>query len=226
MVDLPRLARLNDERDLGPLLVANEMVVNSSRRDERTERDAVDSNVPIGKDDDPDVLRDRLTRFGADAVERVLVAGDALALVERDVDNLGGPVGVHLVEALEGVDLLDREDGRGEEEAMALGGVHLEKVAFGSDVAFERHDDRLANGVDGRVGDLGEELAEVVVDDARSGGHAGERSVVTLRAESQSAAERTEELSLASAPLIQEPPCHLRIDEPVSSRSNLTTNEK
>ena len=117
MVDLPRLARLNDERDLGPLLVANEMVVNSSRRDERTERDAVDSNVPIGKDDDPDVLRDRLTRFGADAVERVLVAGDALALVERDVDNLGGPVGVHLVEALEGVDLLDREDGRGEERS-------------------------------------------------------------------------------------------------------------
>ncbi len=64
---------------------------------------------------------------------------------------------------------------------MALLGLHLEKVALGTDVLLERHDDRLSDGVDGRVGDLSEELAEVVVDDTRSGRDTGERSIVTHR---------------------------------------------
>ena len=38
----------------------------------------------------------------------------------------------------------------------------LEDVALGADVACQRHHQFLADGIDGRIGDLGEELLEVM----------------------------------------------------------------
>jgi hypothetical protein len=38
----------------------------------------------------------------------------------------------------------------------------VQNVALGADVAGERHDHLFADGIDGRVGDLGEELLEVM----------------------------------------------------------------
>ena len=59
----------------------------------------------------------------------------------------------------------------------------FEQVAFGADVAFQRHDHVLADGVDGRVGYLGEQLLEIVVEHAWLVGHHRQGAVVAHRAE-------------------------------------------
>ncbi|KAI3478074.1 hypothetical protein L1887_60005 [Cichorium endivia] len=183
VVHLASLGGLDHEGDAATLLVADEVVVNTTAGDERGDGDAVGADGAVGEDDDAVAVADGLRGLGADAVEGGLVPDDALTLVVGDVDGLGSPVGVDRVDLLDGVELVDAEDGRREEQTVALLGLHLEQVALGTDVLLERHDDRLANGVDGRVGDLGEELTEVVVNDTGSGGDAGERSIVTHRTE-------------------------------------------
>jgi hypothetical protein len=41
--------------------------------------------------------------------------------------------------------------------------IHLEQVTLRTDIAFQRHDNGLSDGIDGRIGDLCEELSEVLV---------------------------------------------------------------
>ena len=53
----------------------------------------------------------------------------------------------------------------------------IENVALGADVADERHDQLFADGVDGRIGDLGEELLEVVEERLRTVGETGQRHI-------------------------------------------------
>ncbi len=66
----------------------------------------------------------------------------------------------------------------------------VEDVALGADVADERHDQLFANGIDGRIGDLGEELPEVVEERLRAVGQAGERRVGAHGADGLFAASR------------------------------------
>ena len=53
----------------------------------------------------------------------------------------------------------------------------VQDVALGADVAGQRHDQLFADRIDGRVGDLGEELLEVVEQRLRLVGEAGQRRV-------------------------------------------------
>src|ERR1700740_2898066 len=62
-------------------------------------------------------------------------------------------------------------------ESVAVLRSLIEDVALGADVADERHDEFFADGIDGRIGDLGEELLEVVEERLRTVGEAGERRV-------------------------------------------------
>ena len=55
----------------------------------------------------------------------------------------------------------------------------MQQIFLGADVALKRHDDFFANGVDGRVGDLGKALFEVVVEHAGAIGHHRKGRVVT-----------------------------------------------
>ena len=58
-----------------------------------------------------------------------------------------------------------------------------EEVGLGTDGRCDRRDDLLTNGVERRVGDLGEQLAEVVEQQPRSLGEDGDRGVRAHRAE-------------------------------------------
>ena len=53
----------------------------------------------------------------------------------------------------------------------------VQDVALGADVAGERHHHLFANGVDGRIGDLREELLEVMEQRLRLVGEAGQRGI-------------------------------------------------
>ena len=54
-----------------------------------------------------------------------------------------------------------------------LSGVSSENVPLGADVADQRHHHLFADGIDGRIGDLREELLEVVEQHLRAVGQAG-----------------------------------------------------
>lgn len=66
---------------------------------------------------------------------------------------------------------------------MALLRLHFEKIAFGTDIRLQRHDNALSDRIDGRVRDLSEKLAEIIVDQTRLGGHSSERGIITHRAQ-------------------------------------------
>ena len=70
------------------------------------------------------------------------------------------------------------EDGAGEFEEAGVGGGFVEDVGKVADVGHDGHDEFFADGVDGRIGDLGEELVEVVEEGAGGGIEAGEGGVV------------------------------------------------
>ena len=52
-------------------------------------------------------------------------------------------------------------------EAVALLFGRFEEVAFGADIALQRHDDLFADRIDRRIGHLGEQLPEIVVQHPR-----------------------------------------------------------
>ena len=56
--------------------------------------------------------------------------------------------------------------------------VDVQQVRLGADERHQRHDDGFADRVDGRVGDLGEQLLEVVVQRFIFVGQHGQRAVV------------------------------------------------
>ena len=62
-------------------------------------------------------------------------------------------------------------------EGVAVFGRFIENVALGADVADERHDQLFADGVDGRIGDLGKELLEVVEERLSTIREAGKRHI-------------------------------------------------
>lgn len=157
--------------------------MNATGSDKSGKRDSIGGHVAIRQDDDTNAIGDRSAGFVAYAVQSGLVTGETFGLVKGDVDDARGPVGVNVGETLERVCLFDGKDRGREEKTVALRWLHREQVALGANVAFERHDDRLSNRVDRRVGDLGEELTEVVVDETRLRRHARQRSVVAHTAQ-------------------------------------------
>ena len=71
-----------------------------------------------------------------------------------------------------------RKDGRGEmEEADVIGAIG-EPVGAGAEVDGGGHDQLFADGIDGGIGDLGKELTEVVIEEARAAGENGEGGIV------------------------------------------------
>ena len=65
----------------------------------------------------------------------------------------------------------------GELQGVRMHGSFLQNVALRADVAGQRHDQFLADGIDGRIGDLGEELLEVMEEGLRLVTQAGKRRV-------------------------------------------------
>jgi hypothetical protein len=137
MVNLLRLARLDHDRDLPALLLADEVVVHTSRSNGGGDRNTVRPDSAVGEDENPNALDGSLERFVADASQGCFVAGDAFGLVKGRVDGAGLPGGVGAAEVLEDGRLFDREDGRGEEETSALRGALFEEVGASADCGRE-----------------------------------------------------------------------------------------
>ena len=70
MVNLSRLASLDDDPDSSSLRAANQMMMHCAGRQQRTEGNSITANIAVGQYDDGIPAVDRHLGFGTDAVER------------------------------------------------------------------------------------------------------------------------------------------------------------
>ena len=61
--------------------------------------------------------------------------------------------------------------------------IQPQQIGAGSNVGHQRHDEFLADRVNGRVGDLGEALLEIIVEQTRAVGEHGQRGINPHRAD-------------------------------------------
>lgn len=108
--------------------------MNTSTRDQSRERNPVRSSGSVGENDDLEPILDSPLSFRSNSLESSSVARKSLRFGEGDVDELGLPSSLSEVDVLESVDLLDGENGRRENDSVALLGSDVEEVSFGSDV--------------------------------------------------------------------------------------------
>ena len=162
------------ERAEGAQLLAHEMGVHGSRRENHGNGRALGAIALVGEHEMLGAAAHRVLGFLPDTGDRL--AQDAVALLgiegAIDVGCRRAHVGAHPLE------LAVRENGRAELEQAALQLVLVQNVAEIAEPRHQRHDPRLAQGVDRRVGHLAEILPEVMMQAAVLLGKHGERGVV------------------------------------------------
>ena len=181
MVHLARLARLQDDARAQTRAFADEVMVHRGDRQQRRDRRAARADRAVGEDDDVDLLRDRVVRLRADALQRLLHPGHALGHGPGDVDRARRE---HVVrDVAQRLELPVEQDRLAEDQLVRVLGRLVEEVALGPERGRQAHHDFLADRVDRRVGDLREELLEVGEQRRRLVGEHGQREVVAHRAD-------------------------------------------
>ena len=163
-MDLAGIAGLGDEAHLGAGLLPDQVVVDGGGEQQGRDRRVDIVGVAVRQHDDAGAVVDGLADLGADAVQgplqrqatarHAVQAGHHHGLepsevsVEVDVDDLG--------------QLVVADDRVGQHHLAAARRAGSEQVALRPDRGAERGHQFLPDGVQRRVGDLGEELLEVV----------------------------------------------------------------
>ena len=146
---------------------------------QRGDRRVLGVGMPVGQDDEAGAGLDGGVGLGADLLdalgEGLAAAGDAVEPGEGDGLHAGHvAVGVDVDELGEFVVVDDRE-GQGDGPAGGRGG--LQEVALRAERRVQRGDQLFADGVQRRVGDLREELGEVVEEEPGALGERGDGRV-------------------------------------------------
>ena len=168
VVHLPRLAGLDDEADLGPRLLTDHVVVDRRGGEEHRDRRQILVRQPVRQHDDVDAVLDRLGHLAPQAVE---CPPQAVAPGEHRIEaanRAGLELRVDLLDVLDPVECLVVEDRVGQLQQVARVRAGIEDVSLGPDHLRERRHQLFADGVEGRVGHLGEQLLEVVVEEPRA----------------------------------------------------------
>ncbi len=177
VVDLAYVTGLDQQAHLGALLGADEVVVDGRGEEQRGDRRVLGVGVPVGEDDEARAVLDGGVGLGADLLD----PGGQCVASAADAVEAGQGGGLHSGHVAVGVDvdelgqLVVVDDREGQGDAAAGGGGRLQEVALGAEHGAQRGDELLADGVQGRVGDLGEELGEVVEQQPGALGERGDR---------------------------------------------------
>ena len=181
VVHFPGLAGFHDDADARARMGFDQVMVHGPHREQGADRRAVRPHGAVGQHDEAVALLDGVASFGADAVQRGRQARRARTGRIGDVDGRRLPAPV--IEVFDGGHFLVGKNGMRDAQPVGVLFGGLQQVPFRAAVAVQRHDDLFPDGVDGRVGDLGEALLEVVVEHARLVGHHRQRRVVAHGAE-------------------------------------------
>src|SRR5690606_9132689 len=171
------VAGLGDQADLVAGLLPDQVVVDGAGEHERGHGGAAGAGAAVAEHQDAGAVGDGAVGFGADLGEapgeRGAAAVDLVGAVE-DVHPEGGV-------AAGGAGGADRgefgvvEDGGGQHDPAAVLGGAGQDVLLGAEGDAEAGDQLFADGVQRRVGDLGEALGEVVEELPGALGERGDR---------------------------------------------------
>ena len=174
---LADFAALHHEGGLHTLLHAYQVVVHRADGQQRGDGRMGGIHVAVGQDEVVGPFRHRFFRPAAQFRQGFLQSGLAPACGEehRQLDGLEALV----ADVAEDIQLRVGQNGMRQAYHLAMALVGLEDVvAHGTDVLRQRHHQFLADGVDGRIGDLGELLAEIVEQQLRQVREDGQGRVV------------------------------------------------
>ena len=169
MVDLTGVTGLDHQADPGTGLGPHQMVVDGSHQQQRGNGGEICRRVPVGKHDDVGAVHDGSTHLDPDLVDgrpqgRSPAVGLEQAIDGEGSEPRGAPVFVD-VEQLGQVVVVD--DRHGQDDLVTRGRGRLQEIRLGTKGGQQRGDQLFADGIEWWVGDLGEQLGEVVVDQAR-----------------------------------------------------------
>ena len=162
VMDFPGFAGFQHEADAGALANPDQVVVQASHRHERRDHGIVFVDPAVTQDDDIDPGINLQAGLIADFFQRGLQALGSEFRVEEGRDGDGAEL--TLGDFLELGQFLIGEDRRLQFDQVAAGRDGLEQVALRPDGGDGGGHDFLSDTVNRRIGDLGEELFEVVVE--------------------------------------------------------------
>ena len=181
MVHFAGLTGFHDDADARARMGFDQVMMHGSHRKKGADRRPARPHGAIGEHDETVALLNGLAGFGADAVQRGCQARCARTGLISDVDGRRLPAPI--IEMFDGGQFLVGKDGMRDAQPVRMPLCGLQQIPFRAAVALQRHDDLFPDGIDGRVGYLGETLLEVVVEHARLVGHHRQRGVVAHGAE-------------------------------------------
>jgi hypothetical protein len=165
VVHFARFAGFDDQPGLHPQALADEVVVDGRRRQQRRHRDPVRPLRAVGQDQDVLVLQHRFGRGPAHFLDRHFKAAAPLRGIPGDVDRFGAERAVE-----RGFDRADLgnfivgQDRLVDFEPLVRAGIHAQQVGARADHRHQAHHQFLADRIDRRVGDLREVLLEIIVE--------------------------------------------------------------
>ena len=166
VMDLARRAGLDHQPGGRAQAFANEVLVHRRERQRRRQRDQLATDPSVADDDDVVAAPDRVDALGAHRRQLGLDAfrapGERIGDVELVALELGAGVGLERAQPRHVGEIEDRLADL--EPHRRVDGVDVEQVGLGADERDQRHHDRLADRIDRRIGDLREQLLEVVVE--------------------------------------------------------------
>ena len=185
VVHLAGVAGLDDQPDPGAGALAHQVVVHRAGEQQRRDRRVVAVDAAAGQHDQPGAVGDGPRDLAVDLVEALAQPRAALGRVEDTAHDVGGEARVLAVL----VDLHDlgqvvvAEHRERHHDRAAAGRAGAEQVLLRAELALQGGDQLLPDRVQRRVGDLREQLGEVVVELPRARRDRGQRGVVAHRAD-------------------------------------------
>ena len=164
IVHPPGLAGFHNQADFGAQAPADQVVVDARRGQQRGDGDVVGVDRAVRQYQDVVASIDHLLGALEQPLQRRLHAVGVVAGGIGDVQGVSAEGVVDVVlDAADALQVHVGEDGLAHLEALfGAGVVGVQKVRPGPDQRHQRHHQFFADGVDGRVGDLGEALLEIV----------------------------------------------------------------
>ena len=176
MVNFACFAGFEHDADPRAFRLAHQVMVHRAAGGQAADGYAFFPYTPVRQDHEAVALADGRLGLGADPVQR---AGHALVREiagEGDVDGPGPPAAV--IQVLQHRQLLVVENGVGHPQAMGVFARGFQQIGLRAHITLQRHDHFFTDRIDRRIGDLGKQLLEVVVEHAGLVAEACQRSIV------------------------------------------------
>ncbi len=176
LVDIARFGGFEDQPDQRPGPLPDQVMVQAGHRQQRRHRRHCLRHPAVGEDQQRDPLGDGGIGAAAQFGERFFQPGCSLCC--RKQNRQGRGLQPRPVDAAQLLQFVVADDRGGQLDLPARLRLRMTEVALGAQGSRGGGDDFLANAVDGRIGDLGEELFEIGIEQLRLFRQHGQRRIV------------------------------------------------